>query len=433
MNISIFGLGYVGCISLGCLAQNGHRVIGIDTNQLKIDLINQGSPTIVEKDIDIIIKKGFDAGRISATNKVNEAIMESDISIICVGTPSTTAGHLNLDYIYNTANEIGEALKLKDSFHIIAIRSTVLPGTNQNYGQIIENVSGKKRNIDFAVVSNPEFLREGTAVQDYFNPPLTVIGSDNEHALNIMQSIYEGLNSPIEKTDIKVAEIIKYVNNSYHALKITFANEVGNICKQLDIDSYSVMHLFGLDKQLNISTYYFKPGFAYGGSCLPKDLGALRTLAHDLYIETPVLNSIEKSNGLQKEIALKLIQSKQKQKILVLGISFKSGTDDLRFSPVIDVVQQLIGLGYDIQLIDQQVHLSRIIGKNKSYIMEKLPHIAKLMTNKIDEAIKWSELIIITNKEKEFQGLFFDDSKIIVDLTRLDEYRSHPNYCGINW
>jgi GDP-mannose 6-dehydrogenase len=433
MNISIFGLGYVGCVSLGCLSNNGHNLIGVDVSDIKIDLINVGQPTIVEKDIDVLISENHKNGRIRATSDYKDAVSNSDVSIVCVGTPSTNEGHLDLQYIFRTAEQIGEVLKLKDSFHTVAIRSTVLPGTNEKYGRILEEISGKKRNVDFSVVSNPEFLREGTAVEDYYNPPVTVLGSDSKMGLEIMESLYKELNGPVEKTEIKVAEIIKYVNNSYHALKITFANEVGNICKSLSIDSHEVMRIFGMDKQLNISTYYFKPGFAYGGSCLPKDLGALRTLSHDLYIDTPVIDSIEKSNGLQKELAQKLIESKGKNKILVLGISFKPGTDDLRYSPIIDVIQNLNGKGYDLQLFDNHVQLSRILGKNKSYIMEKLPHIAKLLTDDIEVAIEWADIIILTNKEKSFSGLDFLEEKIIIDLTRFEEYRNHPNYNGLNW
>lgn len=433
MNISIFGLGYVGCVSLGCLAKNGHSIIGVDVSDIKIDLINSGKPTIVEKDIDTIIDENFKIGRIKATSSYTDAVSESEVSIVCVGTPSSNEGHLDLSYIFKTAHQIGEVLKTKNTFHTIAIRSTVLPGTNEKYGKIVEEISGKKRNIDFAIVSNPEFLREGTAVEDYYNPPVTVLGSDSEKGLEVMESLYKDLNGPIEKTEIKVAEIIKYVNNSYHALKITFANEVGNVCKKLNIDSHDVMRLFGMDKQLNISTYYFKPGFAYGGSCLPKDLGALRTLSHDLYIETPVISSIEKSNAFQKEYAQKLIENQGKRKILVLGISFKPGTDDLRYSPIVDVIQNLNGKGYDLKLIDQHVQISKIMGKNKSYIMEKLPHIAKLLTTELAESIQWAEIIVLTNKEKSFAGLDIPTDKIIIDLTRFEEYRNHPNYNGLNW
>lgn len=433
MKISIFGLGYVGCVGMGCLAENGHQIIGVDVQDIKLDLINQGKPTIVEKDVDTIIAKQYANGNISATKDYKKAVLESNISILCVGTPSTKEGHLNLEYIYETARQIGESLKYKETFHVVVIRSTVLPGTNKKVGEIIKKASGKKRNEDFAVVSNPEFLREGTAVQDYFHPPLTVLGSDNNDALDIMEEMYQGVSGPIERVDISVAEIIKYVNNSYHALKITFANEVGNICKKLNMDSHEVMRIFGMDTQLNISTYYFKPGFAYGGSCLPKDLKALKTLTHDSYIKSPVLNAIEESNSIQKQNAFELIQNTGKLKIGILGLSFKTGTDDLRYSPIVEIIEKLYGKGYDIKVYDKNVVLARLVGKNKSFIEEKLPHISKMLTDDINEVMEFAEVVVITNKEKEFREIEISDDKIIVDFARIQEFEKHNNYIGICW
>lgn len=433
MNISIFGLGYVGCVSLGCLANNGHHVVGVDVSEIKVDLINQGKPTIIEKDIDQLVAKAKIDNRIRATKNFRDAVMNSEISIVAVGTPSTPEGHLDLSYIFRTAEQIGEVMKEKNDFHIIAIRSTVLPGTNEKYGKIVERFSGKKRNQHFTVISNPEFLREGSAVADYYNPPVTVIGGDHKDSVNKMAQLYQQIDAPIEKVDIKVAEIIKYVNNAFHALKISFANEVGNICKRIGIDSHDVMHLFGMDKQLNISTYYFKPGFAYGGSCLPKDLKALKTLAHDNYLETPVLNNIENSNTVQKRLGLELIEQKGKRKIFILGISFKPGTDDLRYSPIVEVIENLIGKGYELRLFDKNVKLSKLMGKNKSYIMEKLPHLADHLVDEIDSNIEWADIIVLTNKEEEFSKLKFSEDKHIIDLTRFESYMGHQGYEGINW
>jgi len=433
MKISIFGLGYVGCVSLGCLAKKGHFIIGIDTNQVKIDLINQGLPTIVEKDIDNIISEAHIAGRVSATLDYISAVNSTDISIICVGTPSTEQGHLDLNYIYATASQIGTAIRNKENFHILAIRSTVLPGTNEKVGKLVEYTSGKKRNKGFAVISNPEFLREGTAVNDFFNPPLTVVGCENNIALDQYLQIYKDLNAPVEITSIHVAEIIKYVNNSYHALKIAFANEVGNVCKKLNIDSHEVMRIFCLDTYLNISPYYLKPGFAYGGSCLPKDLKALKTLSHDLYLNTPLINKIEESNSVQKNLALERIEKIGKSKILVLGISFKAGTDDLRYSPILAVIETLLGRGFKLQIFDKNINFSKLIGKNKSYIMEKLPHVDKLLVSDIQEAVEWAELIVITNNEKEYQDIRIPDEKYILDLIRILRFEKHPNYEGLSW
>ncbi|MBN1363349.1 MAG: UDP-glucose/GDP-mannose dehydrogenase family protein, partial [Syntrophaceae bacterium] len=302
MNISIFGLGYVGCVSLGCLAKNGHQVIGVDLAQTKIDFISEGKPTIVEAEIDNIISEQHSLGKISATNDAIHAVKNTDVSFICVGTPSTPNGHLDLGAIYRVAGEIGKGIKEKNAFHVVVIRSTVLPNTNEKLSNIIEDVSNKKCNTDFAVVSNPEFLREGTAVKDYYNPSFTLVGSNSDTATEIMKEIYRGINAPFITTDIKIAEMIKYVNNAFHALKITFANEVGNICKKLNIDSHKLMDVFCMDTKLNLSPYYLKPGFAYGGSCLPKDLKALKTIAHDNYLECPILDSISRSNEQQVKI-----------------------------------------------------------------------------------------------------------------------------------
>ncbi len=432
-SISIFGLGYVGCVSLGCLAQNGYKVIGVDVNQNKINLINNGKPTIIEKDIDKIIGEQFNNKQISATNDYRKAVRETDISIICVGTPSTKEGHLNLKYIYKVAEEIAEEIKEKKEFHTVVIRSTVLPGTNLKIGEIIEQVSGKKRNIDFGVVSNPEFLREGTAVADYYNPALTIIGSDNEMALDIMEEVYEKINAPIYKVSVKEAEIIKYINNSFHALKISFANEVGNICKELDIDSRNVMELFCKDDQLNISPYYFKPGFAYGGSCLPKDLKGLRTLSHDHYITSPLIEAIESSNNNQKRIAINLIESQKKKKIGILGLSFKAGTDDLRYSPIVEVAEYFLGKGYSLKIFDKNVTLSKLSGTNKDYIDDHIPHLSELLTDDIDDVIETSDLLVITHNIPGIKELIEKHKdKIFIDLIGVSK-EEHENYIGICW
>jgi GDP-mannose 6-dehydrogenase len=433
MKISIFGLGYVGCVSLGCLAQNGNQVIGVDIESSKVDLIKKGKATIIEKDIDKIISEQHVIGRIRATSDVNDAVNNSDLSIICVGTPSAPEGHLNLEYIFKIAQQIGTVLKEKKSFHVIAIRSTVLPGTNIKVGQIIEQASGKKRNIGFSVVSNPEFLREGTAVEDYYNPPYTVIGSDNEQAIALMKEAYLQVTGPVEVVEIKVAELIKYVNNSYHALKVVFANEIGNICKKLGIDSHEVMRLFCLDTKLNLSPYYFKPGFAYGGSCLPKDLKALETIAHDFYIDSPVLNSIEKSNSRTKDFLLDLILQKGKLKVGIMGISFKAGTDDLRYSPIVDVIEKLIGKGYEVKVFDQNVNFSRLIGRNRSFIETYLPHLNRILINNMQEVADWSELIVLTTNDKIFKELKINKSQVIIDLVRIPEFLNVPGYEGISW
>ena len=436
MNISIFGLGYVGCVSIGCLAKNGHHVIGVDVSQVKVDQINAGKATIIEKDIDIIIAEQRAKGNIEATTDSKEAILKTDISIIAVGTPSSDKGHLNLDFIFKVAEVAGLGIKEKNSFHIIAIRSTIMPGTCDKFAGIVEEASGKKRNIDFAIVDNPEFLREGTAVEDYYNPPLTLIGSDNKQAAETVAELYRQLPGEVIVTDLKIAEIMKYVNNTFHALKISFGNEIGNICAEMGIDSHKVMEIFCKDKQLNISPYYFKPGFAFGGSCLPKDLKGLQTLAHDLYVNVPVIDSINKSNELQISRAVEMIQHTGKKRIGFLGLSFKAGTDDLRNSPAVTVVETLLGKGYEVKIYDKNIHLSNLTGTNKVYIDHHIPHLSKLMVADINELGKDVDVIVINNKEKEYLEVLETtaDSTVIVDMVRLPEsMRSKNNYVGINW
>lgn len=435
MKISIFGLGYVGCVGAACLAKLGHHVIGNDVSENKVNLINQGKPTIIEADIDELIKEGHNKGLIEATMDYHYAVHNSEISFIVVGTPSSKEGHLNLNYIYGVARQIGEAMRDKEEFHIVAIRSTVLPGTNQKVGEIIAEASGKERGKDFTVVSNPEFLREGTAVKDYMEPPLTLIGTDSEVAEQKFRELYKDIPGEFISTEIKVAEMMKYVNNTFHALKIVFGNEVGNICKALDIDSHKVMEIFCKDKQLNISSYYFKPGFAYGGSCLPKDSKALRTLAHDLYVDVPVINAIDSSNEIQKKIAVEIIESKGRKKVGILGLSFKAGTDDLRNSPIVDVAETLYGKGYEIQIYDKNVRVSQLTGTNADFIAAKLPHLHEIITDDLDSVCTECDVLVITNKEKELVDIPAKyPHKCIVDLVRqFSDLDYDGNYEGISW
>ena len=434
MKISIFGLGYVGCVMMGCLADMGHQVIGIDKSKIKVDLINSGKPTIVEKDIDKMIAKYKTEGMIEATIDVNYAVNSSDISIICVGTPALEGGRLNLEYIFNCAQEIGSALKTKNDFHTIVIRSTVMPGTNQKVEEIISSESGKIINKDFGVVSNPEFLREGSAVEDFYNPPLTILASESSEALIIMKEIYKEIPSEVVETEVKVAEIIKYVNNSYHALKITFANEVGNICKRLGIDSYKVMDIFCKDKKLNISDYYFKPGFAYGGSCLPKDLGAMVELSKEYGLESYVLSAINLSNNYQKKIAFNLIKNTDKRKIGIIGISFKQGTDDLRYSPMIDILKWLIQDNYSVSVFDENVRMSILMGANREYINDILPDLEEVLFPSLEELFIRSEVIVISQKNDKLINLIekYTD-KTIIDFVRISGINTRENYIGICW
>jgi len=451
MNISIFGLGYVGCVGAACLAKLGHTVIGVDVNENKVRLINEGKPTIIEEGIAELCAEAHVKGLISATMDVREAVHATDVSFIVVGTPSSKEGHLNLGYIYAVAQQIGEALRdkelkserikelkdegVKELRHIIAIRSTVLPGTNEKVGEIIAEASGLVRGKDFTIVSNPEFLREGTSVKDYFNPPLTLVGTDMPEAEAVFREIYKGIDAEFICTDIRVAEMMKYVNNTYHALKIVFGNEVGNICKELNIDSHKVMEIFCKDKQLNISPYYFKPGFAYGGSCLPKDMKALKTLAHDHYVDVPVIEAIGESNELQKRRAVQLIMAQGLRKVGILGLSFKSGTDDLRCSPIVDVVESLLGKGFEIRIYDKNVKVSELTGTNKDFIMAKIPHLQHFVSDDLEAVCRESDVLVVTNKEKDFAEVLTKyPNKVVVDLVRQwkeVDYEGH--YEGLSW
>lgn len=437
MKISIFGLGYVGCVSLGCLARNGHRVIGVDLNKTKVDYINAGKSTIIEAEIGALISQQHKFGKIIATLDCSYAVKNSELSLICVGTPSTNNGHLDLSAIFKVAEKIGKGIKRKESFHVVVIRSTVMPGTSDEVKKIIEKVSGKKNEIQFTVVSNPEFLREGTAVKDYYCPPYTLVGTENEKGIEKLKQLYKDIDAPLIVTNSKIAELIKYVNNAFHAQKIIFANEIGNICKKIGIDSHELMKLFCLDTKLNISPFYLKPGFAYGGSCLPKDLKALKTLAHDNYLDCPVLEAIERSNEFQKKIVLDQIVQFEKDKIGILGLSFKGGTDDLRNSPIIDVIEILLGKGFDIKIYDNNVRLSKLMGANREYILEKIPYVSKFLTNNLEDIIDHSEVIVVVNKEKEFEHMLNRVSKnqIIYDLVNINFSKKQrmQNYMGLAW
>jgi len=437
MKISIFGLGYVGTVSAGCLAKEGNEVVGVDPNRTKVDLINDGKTPIIEKEIGEIIRTGVREGRLWATVDVKEAITATDLSVICVGTPSQLNGSLDLRYVSRVCQEIGAALKGKTGFHVVVVRSTMLPGTMR--GVVIpslEEWSGKNAGKDFGVCNNPEFLREGTAVYDFFHPPKTVIGETDEKSGDLVAGIYVSLPGPVIRTDLETAEMVKYTDNVWHALKVGFANEIGNLCKALSLDGHRVMDIFCQDTKLNLSPYYLKPGFAFGGSCLPKDVRALTYKARSLDLDLPILNAIILSNEHQIEKGLRMIMDKGNKKIGILGFSFKVGTDDLRESPLVEVIERLIGKGYDLRLYDRNVKLASLIGANRDYIVNKIPHISKLMVETMDEVLDFAETVVIGNGEEEFR-LVVDGlrgGQVLIDLVRISDQRSTlGKYDGICW
>ena len=437
MKLSVFGLGYVGCVSAACLADAGNEVIGVDVNPTKVEIINSGKSPIVEAGIDELIGKVVKSGRLAATTDSARAIRDSELSLVCVGTPSNQNGSLDLRHVQQVCREIGAALKTKDERHVVVIRSTMLPGTVQNtVVPALEETSGKKAVTDFGICINPEFLREGSSLKDYHAPPFTLIGADDEQTTSAVRSLYANINAPVFITSLKTAEMVKYVCNCFHALKVSFANEVGNICKALQIDSHEVMHVFCQDTKLNLSPYYLKPGFAFGGSCLPKDLRAINYKAKELDVETPVLASILPSNRLQIERAIEMVVRSGKKRVGVLGFSFKAGTDDLRESPMVTLIETLIGKGFELAIYDRDVSLARLVGANKEYIEREIPHISKLMRDTIDGVLTDSDVVIIGNQAEEFRGvadrLRMDQQ--LIDLVRLFDGRtSNENYQGICW
>jgi GDP-mannose 6-dehydrogenase len=440
MRVSVFGLGYVGIVSAACFSNKKHDVIGVDVSQTKVDLVNGGHSPIIEDQIDGLVKKSVDSGKLRATMDFKDAIINTDISFLAVGTPSQSNGNIDLQYIFRVCEQIGSALKEKTSFHMVAIRSTVFPGTVNKAIELIEKNSGKKHLVDFDVCSNPEFLREGTAVNDFNNPPYTVIGLSNvlksTKAKELLTILYKEIDNNIIFTHVKVAELIKYANNSFHALKVAFANEIGNIGKKIGIDSHEVMRIFTMDKQLNLSPYYLKPGFAFGGSCLPKDVRALNHYAKVNDVETPVLNNVLNSNENQIKIAFDMIQNTGKKKIGVLGFSFKEGTDDLRESPVVELIERLLGKGFDLKIYDENVNLAKLMGANKDFIENHIPHINNLTTTTVEQVIEHSDVIIIGNKAKKFKEYVkkMPDGKQVIDLVRLLKDEEFPsNYQGICW
>ncbi len=437
MNISIFGLGYVGAVSAACFADLGHTVIGVDPNRTKVDLINAGRAPVIEAQLGELTLRAVQARRLRAMPDAETAVRGTQITFVCVATPSRANGSLDLRYLEKVCAEIGAALASKPDFHVVVIRSTVLPGTlRQALIPILERTSGKRAGVGFGVCNNPEFLREGTAVSDFLSPPKTVIGSTDAYSGDLVQSLYDGLPGPVFRCAIEVGEMIKYVDNAWHATKVVFANEIGTICKSLDIDSHQVMDLFCQDTKLNISDCYLRPGFAFGGSCLPKDLRALTYRARSRDVPTPLLSSVITSNREQIEHGIGLILEARSKSVGVLGFSFKGGTDDLRESPLVEVIERLIGKGYDLRLYDRNVNLAKLTGANRDYILKAIPHIERLMVSTLDDVVDHSDVIVIGNRAPEFADVAarLRTDQLVIDFVRIAEIeRKHENYSGICW
>jgi GDP-mannose 6-dehydrogenase len=438
MNVSVFGLGYVGSVSAASFAADGHTVVGVDVNPDKVASVNEGRSPIVERGLDDLIAETVGDGRLRATTSTAEAVATTDLSLVCVGTPSRRNGSLDLTYLERVSEEIGAAIADKPSYHVVVVRSTVLPGTT--HGLVIpalEQASGKKYGAGFGVSVNPEFLREGSALADFRNPPLTLVGHNYRSDADPTAALYARVEAPLVTTSVRTAEMIKYASNTWHALKVCFANEIGNLCKRLEIDSHDVMDIFCRDEKLNLSSYYMKPGFAFGGSCLPKDVRAMQYRAKEVDLEMPVIGAILDSNRRQIEHAIELVRDAGRKRVGLLGFSFKAGTDDLRESPLVILAEALLGKGYGLKIYDRNVSIARLVGANREYINGQIPHLSSLLCDTIDEVIDGSDVIVVGNASPEFASALerTRPDQMVIDLVRINAARDRipAQYQGICW
>ncbi|MGB3316944.1 MAG: nucleotide sugar dehydrogenase [Albidovulum sp.] len=437
MKIAVFGLGYVGIVSAACLARDGHQVIGVDPQPTKVDLVNGGQPPIIEKNVGEMVAEAVKTGALRATTSAAEAVAFADLSLVCVGTPSRKNGSLETGAVERVCEEIGAAVGAKGRDHLVVIRSTILPGTMR--GVVIPALTGAAGDgaKHLKVANNPEFLRESTAVYDYDNPPKTVVGSDDPDTAQAVLSLYADLPGPKIATKLEIGEMVKYADNAWHAVKVSFANEIGNIAQAVGVDSWDVMDIFCQDTKLNISPYYMKPGFAFGGSCLPKDVRALTFKGRDLDLDLPLLNSVLSTNAEQVERAIEMVADYGLRNISFMGISFKAGTDDLRESPLVTLVERLIGKGFNLKIYDRNVHLSRLLGANRAYIEGAIPHIAEILSDDLDTVLGHGDLVIVGNPAPEFKfiGAKVRADQKVLDLARISGLGAElgERYRGINW
>ena len=437
--VGVYGLGYVGCVSAACLAMRGCSVIGVDVNPDKVESLRQGKSPVVEERIGELTAEVVAAGKLTVTTDARAAVLSTDISLICVGTPSTHGGGLTTKFLEQVSSEIGAALAGTDRWHVVVYRSTMLPGTCEDLLiPQLEQASGKRAGVDFGVCVNPEFLREGTSVRDFLDPPKTVVGAADQRSGDMVMRLYEGLPGPRFSVPIRVAEMTKYVDNSFHALKVCFANEIGAVCSSLALDSHAVMDIFLADTKLNVGPAYLRPGFAFGGSCLPKDVRALNYAARRNDIDIPLLANVLNSNDIHLRRAVDLVLGDGRRKVGIFGLSFKPATDDLRESPMVELSERLIGKGFDVKIHDANVTLSRLIGSNRAYIAERLPHIGDLLVDDVDTVLEHGEVLIAGSRAPEVVDAIAraGSDRLIVDLVRLpnaEQRRGEPNYRGIAW
>lgn len=437
--ISVFGLGYVGSVTAACLADLGHCVIGVDVNASKVGMMNSGRSPILESGLDALVEQSQQACRLHATTDATSAVHESDTSFICVGTPSLRNGKLDLSILERVCAQIGQALRDKNGFHLVVVRSTVFPGTTESLVvPTLEAASNKHAGSDFAVCVNPEFMREGSAVADFLHPPFTILGAVHPDYLIPLCELYQRVPGRIFKTTPTVAEMVKYMCNAFHALKVTFANEIGTLCKQLGVDAEAVTEIFTSDTKLNISAAYLRPGFAFGGSCLPKDLRALTYRAKELDLHLPLLAAILPSNDSHIERAVEAVLRTNRKRVALLGLSFKDGTDDLRESPLVQLTKRLLGEGCQMRIWDRDVSLGRLVGSNRQFIEEVIPHIGQLLCADLPQVLDRAEVVLIGTRAADQQTLrtYLRPDQTVIDLAHLEK-TSRPNgpaaYEGICW
>lgn len=439
ISVSVFGLGYVGSVSAACFASMGHKVIGVDVSRNKVEMMDSGRTPIIETRMSELVAEGHRTGLLHATTDAASAVLNSEASFVCVGTPSLKNGKLDLSHIEHVAKEIGAAIRQKKSPHVFILRSTVLAGTTERVAvPILEKESGKICGKDFTVCYNPEFMREGSAVNDFLNPPYTILGASNTCHLAPLRELYKKTPGTLYETTIPVAEMVKYFSNCYHALKVGFANEMGTMCKHLGVDAQAVTEIFTSDTKLNISSAYLSPGFAFGGSCLPKDLRAITYKAKELDLKLPLLESLLPGNAEHIDRAVEMVIGTGKKKIAQLGLSFKAGTDDLRESPQVQLIKRLIGEGLEVKVWDEDVSLGRLAGSNRQYIEEVIPHIGSVLSADLESVLSTAEVVILGNKSasKDKLARYLRPEQIVIDLVHLDRTRRPEgiqNYEGICW
>jgi GDP-mannose 6-dehydrogenase len=436
--LSVVGLGYVGCVSAACFAARGHDVVGVDVDRHKAELLRAGHSPVVEERIDEIVSDVVGSGRLRVVDDLGAAVSASDVTLVCVGTPSAADGGLSTAYLERACTQIGEVLATKSSWHVVVFRSTMTPGTCQGLlVPLLERASGKRVGVDFGVCVNPEYLREGSSVRDFENPPKTVVGQSDQRSGDLVEGLYDGMPGPRFRTSIAVAEMSKYLDNSFHALKVAYGNEIGAVCRAVGLDSHDVMDIFLADTKLNISPAYLRPGFAFGGSCLPKDVRALVHTAQRNNVDVPLLSNVLSANEAHLRRALDLVVACGRRRVALMGLSFKAGTDDLRESPLVELAERLIGKGYDVRIYDANVSVSRLVGANRQHIAEHLPHIGQLLTDDLDEVVAHGEIFIVGSTAPEIVAAMDRvGDRVVIDLVRLPDAgtrRDGSNYFGICW